>query len=152
MILFLYTGDTIGFSTGGDEDFRMAGGGTFHAEGDIIAFSSTISSDRRLKENIEPLEYGLDDLLKIIPVSFDWRLDNRGYDIGLIAQEILEIIPEIVETHPTIGYTKKYLETNYPTETTDRYTVDYAKLSVIIINAIKELKKEIEELKNGSSK
>ena len=139
----------------------MAGGVSpvFHAEGDIIAYSTTISSDGRLKENVNPLGYGIKDLVKINPVSFDWKVNDKSYDIGFIAQEVLEIIPEIVESHPTIGETKDFLEKNYPMESTDRYTVDYAKLSVILTNSVKqqqkkieELEKRIEELENGSSK
>ena len=42
----------------------MGSGGTFHAEADVIAYSSTVGSDKRLKENINPLKYGLEELLK----------------------------------------------------------------------------------------
>ena len=111
-----------------------------------------------MKENVNPLGYGIKDLVKINPVSFDWKVNDKSYDIGFIAQEVLEIIPEIVESHPTIGETKEFLEKNYPMESTDRYTVDYAKLSVILTNSVKqqqkkieELEKRIEELENGSS-
>ena len=53
-----------------------------------------VSLNGRLKENVNPLKYGLDELLKIQPVSYDWKLDNRGSDIGVIAQDLLEIIEE----------------------------------------------------------
>ena len=67
-----------------------ASGGDFHADGDIIAYSTTIASDKRLKENINPLKYGLEELLKINPVSYDWKLGDRSSDIGVIAQEVME--------------------------------------------------------------
>ena len=42
-------------------------------DGDVVAYSSTIASDARLKENVEDLNYGLKDVLDIRPVSFDWK-------------------------------------------------------------------------------
>ena len=61
----------MGYAVGGSEEFRMTAAGAFHADGDIIAYSTTIGSDKRLKENINPLKYGLEELLKIKPVSYD---------------------------------------------------------------------------------
>ena len=82
-------------------------------DGDVVAYSSTIASDARLKENVEDLNYGLKDVLDIRPVSFDWKDKRDGqHDIGVIAQEIEKIIPEVVvevdtlnsgeETHKTV--------------------------------------------------
>ena len=93
------------------------------------------------------------------PVSFDWKSDDRGHDIGVIAQEVLEVIPEIVAKHDLIGDKKYEFEKEYPGEHPSRYTVNYEKLSVILINSIQEqqlqindLKQRVEELENGSSK
>jgi len=138
--------DTIGFSIGGSEEFRMASDGSFHADADIIAYSTTIASDRRLKKNINPLKYGLSELLKLNPVSYDWKLNDRPSDIGIIAQDVMEVIPELVTSQETIGNTHKFLTENYPDDEPVRYTVDYAKLSVILINSVKEQQKQIEEL------
>ena len=136
---------------GGTEEFRMASDGTFHADGDIIAYSTTISSDERLKENINPLKYGLDELLKIKPVTFDWKVGNKGYDIGVIAQELLQIAPEMVSKSELIGTTKKWFTENYPNEEPYRYTVDYSKLTLVLINAVKELESRVRELEEKCS-
>ncbi len=63
----------------------------------VYAMSVDTPSDRRLKKNIEDLDYGLNDLMKLRPVSFSWKdLPERGRQLGLIAQELREVVPEIV--------------------------------------------------------
>ena len=156
------TTDTIGFAVGGQEDFRMAGGASpiFHSEGDVIAYSTTISSDERLKENVHNLSEGLDVVLQLRPVKYEWVFaDKPGLQIGLIAQEVQKIAPDLVREHEVIGNTLEYLEKNYPDDKPfKKLGVDYEKLTVFLINAVQEqqdqineIKKEIKELKNGSS-
>ena len=111
--------------------------GRIDAGNDIVAFSS---SDKRLKENIKPLDNALDKVSKISGVEFDWKPltkeekktihGNEGHDVGVIAQEIEEVLPEVVQTRDT-GYK----------------AVKYEKIVPLLIEAIKELKEEIEELK-----
>ena len=77
--------------------FLMASDGDFHAEGDVVAASTTTNSDRRLKKNINDIPYGLSEVLQLRGVEFDWKKKRSGvHDIGVIAQEVEEIIPEIV--------------------------------------------------------
>jgi len=128
------------------EDFRMADGGTFHANNDVIAFSSTVSSDKKLKTNIENINYGLSDVLKLNGRQFDWKRKDRGHDIGFIAQEVEEVIPELVKEVDGLNGEDSFK------------TVDYAKTTAVLVEAIKEqqkqiedLKSEIQELRNGSS-
>ena len=105
-------------------------------DGDVVAFSSTIASDKRLKENVKDLNYGLKDVLNIRPVSFDWKEKrNAQHDIGVIAQEIEKIIPEVVEEVDTLN-----------SEDTHK-TVDYAKLTSVLIKAVQEQQEQINELK-----
>ena len=105
-------------------------------DGDVVAFSSTIASDKRLKENVKDLNYGLKDVLNIRPVSFDWKEKrNAQHDIGVIAQEIEKIIPEVVEEVDTLN-----------SENTHK-TVDYAKLTSVLIKAVQEQQEQINELK-----
>jgi hypothetical protein len=62
------------------------------------AIAWTGVSDRRLKNTIVPLPPTLDKILKLNPVSFKWNdTDNDNTDYGLIAQEVLEILPEVVD-------------------------------------------------------
>ena len=106
---------------------------------DVVAFAS---SDKRLKENVKTLDNALDKICKIKGVEFDW-IDgkdehgnsvhsNTGHDVGVIAQEIEEVLPEVVTTRDN-GYK----------------AVKYEKIVPLLIEAIKEQQKQIEELKNG---
>ena len=119
-----------------DVCMRVDASGNALFDGDVVAYSTTIASDARLKENVKDLNYGLKDVLDIRPVSFDW-IDKRNgqHDIGVIAQEIEKIIPEVVVEVDTLN-----------SEDTHK-TVDYAKLTSVLIKAVQELKAEVEELK-----
>jgi hypothetical protein len=61
----------------------------------VFATSFTPSSDIKFKQNVQNIKRGIDDLLKLTPRSFKWK-DNGSQDLGFIAQEVKEIIPEIV--------------------------------------------------------
>ena len=137
-------------------EFLLADGGIFHADGDIIAYSTSTASDIRLKTNIQPISGSLNKLEQLRPVEFDWLVDRDRHEYGLIAQEVEKVLPEIVVENKAIGDTKKFLNDLDGTE--DFKTVDYSKLNVLLIDAIKEqqkqieeLKKEIKEIKNGST-
>jgi hypothetical protein len=67
----------------------------------------TSSSDRRLKENIAPLEGSLAQVLKLEGVNYHWinkRKFGEGKQVGLIAQDLEEVFPEVVITDPSTGY------------------------------------------------
>ena len=114
--------------------FTTSGAG--HFDNDVVAFSSSTGSDRRLKENIKPISYGLKEVLQINPVEYDWKEKrDKAHDIGVIAQEIEEIIPEIVKEHKDLKTEKEFK------------TVDYGKMVSVLIKAIQEQQQEIEELK-----
>jgi len=105
-------------------------------DGDVTAFSGDIASDIKLKKNVEDLNYGLKDVLNIRPVSFDWKEKRNGkHDIGFIAQEIEKIIPEVVSEVDTLNSEEKHK------------TVDYAKLTSVLIKAVQEQQEQINELK-----
>jgi hypothetical protein len=105
----------------------------------------TIASDSRVKENIRPYSKGLDALLQINPIEYDYNGKAnfiQGYGgIGIIAQDVLGIIPEGVSTY----FRKLNPEDE---EDTELYNFNSHPLTYIMINAIKELKAEIEVLKN----
>ena len=115
---------------------------TIRCVGDVVAY---YSSDKRLKDNIKPIENSLDKVNKLTGYEFDWNDKQEvyeGHDIGVIAQEVEEVVPEIVETREHDGYK----------------AVKYEKLTALLINAVnelteqnKELKSEIENLKKGNS-
>ena len=138
-------GDHINFTTdtqmdvyvNGNNEFRFEADGDFHADGDVIAQSTTTASDRRLKENIEVIPNALDKVQALNGVSFDWKKTGEK-SAGVIAQEVQEVLPEAVKEVIPVGGGDSHL------------TVNYHALTSILIEAIKELKAEIEELKGGA--
>jgi len=105
-------------------------GSQIEASGDIIAFGS---SDRNLKDNIQPIENPLEKMDKIGGYTFVWNNKQstyQGKDVGVVAQEIQEVLPEIVS-----GRANGYLG------------VKYEKIVPLLIESIKELKKEVEDIK-----
>ena len=122
----------------GNNEFRFEADGDFHADGDVVAFSSTTASDSRLKSDIHTINDALETVGKLRGVSYKWLRDGKA-DIGVIAQEVEEVVPEVVKTKTTLGLDGEE----------EMKTVDYGKLVGVLINAINELKAEVEELKGG---
>lgn len=105
----------------------------------------TIASDERIKENINSYTKGLNELLKINPITYDYNglggfKKGKG-GVGIIAQEIAEILPDSVSSIKA-----KLNETDE--EEVDILNFNGHELTYILINAVKELKAEIEILKN----
>ena len=118
-------------SDAGADRINITSNGAFHVTNDVVAFSST-PSDRKLKTNVEDIEYGLDTVMKLKPKQYDWKKDDR-HDIGFIAQEVEEVIPEIVKD--TEWFDDKIK------------TMDYEKLTAVLIKAVQEQQQQINELK-----
>jgi hypothetical protein len=111
-----------------------AGGGP----GKIHAKTYFYFSDKNLKENIKPLQSSLSKILQLKGVAFDWKKGEKS-QVGLIAQDVEKIYPELVVTD----------------EKTGLKSVEYGNLVAPLIEAVKEqqkqidtLKKEVEILKN----
>ena len=107
--------------------------GLIRATNDVIAY---YGSDERLKENIITISGSLDKVMAIGGYEFDWVKmpgihENEGHDIGVIAQEIQKVLPEIVTTRDN-GY----------------LAVKYEKIVALLIEAIKEQQKQIDEIKS----
>jgi hypothetical protein len=67
--------------------------------GTVVAGSATVTSDKRLKQNIHPIKYGLSELRGLKPVSYDWKLglfNLPGTQLGFIAQDVQKVLPELV--------------------------------------------------------
>jgi len=126
------------FLTNDTERMRLESDGDLHVDGDVIAYSTTIS-DQRLKDDVQTIDNALDKVSNLRGVSYTWNNGNRKgqKDLGLIAQEVEQVLPELVREKemPMIdGGTYK--------------TVDYEKIVGVLIEAVKELKQEIETLKS----
>jgi hypothetical protein len=108
--------------------------GEIVATGDITAY---YSSDKRLKENIEVIPDAVNKVKQIKGVSFDWKenisdvTSKTGHDIGVLAQDIEAVLPELVTTRDS-GYK----------------AVSYEKIVALLIEAIKEQQLQIDELKS----
>ena len=125
------------------ERFRVNTSGTGHFDGDVVAYSSTVS-DKRLKENITTIDNALDKVMALRGVEYDWTATARKgtHDIGLVAQEVEEVIPELV--------TEQELCTGeFSGEGNEKIfkTVNYDKIVGVLIEAIKEQQEQINELK-----
>ena len=124
------------FFHGGTGSIAMKGG-TFEAEDDIIGFVSSIS-DARLKENVQPLNNALQSVSQLQGVSYDWKKDGK-HAIGFIAQEVEKVLPSAVTER----------ELAFGEEGQLYKTVEYNQVIALLVESIKELKAEIDELKKG---
>jgi len=141
------TGSTavmINVNDGTNEVFQVTKEGEVLARDNITAFLSITSlSDERLKEDIYTLSGSMNKILQLRPTEFTWK-ENQKQDIGFIAQEVEEIIPEVV--HETKGFID--LNSKEQDDTTYK-TISYEKLTVYLVDTIKELTKRIEALEKN---
>ena len=98
--------------------------GTIRATGDVIAYS-----DARVKENIVTLENSLDLVQKLRGVSYN-KIGESEKKVGVIAQEVLEVLPEVVQQ-----------------DQEGNYSVAYGNITAVLIEAIKQQQLQIDELK-----
>jgi Chaperone of endosialidase len=113
--------------------------GAITATGDIGAY---VTSDIRLKENINIIENALEKIDNINGVYYNWTDEaiqlfpekNKDVEVGVIAQEIQEILPEVVTLRDN-GY----------------YAVKYERIIALLIQSVKELKKQVNELKDKNA-
>ena len=121
---------TLDMSEAGNAQFLgNISGSQIEASGDVIAFGS---SDERLKDNITYIHRPIDKINKIGGYKFTWNDKQDAYlgkDIGVLAQEIEAVLPEIVTTRGS-GYK----------------AVKYEKIVPLLIEGIKELDKKIKDI------
>ncbi len=124
--------------TAGAEEMRLENDGDLHVDGNITAYSTTVS-DARLKKDIVKIDGALDKVCSINGYTFTYEKDDKK-SAGVIAQELEAVLPSAVTESAT----------PYHGEEGQMYkTVQYDQLHGLLIEAIKELKAEIEDLKNG---
>ena len=114
-------------ATGLDTNGNLSINGSITATGDITAFS-----DRRLKSEIERIQGGLEKVSKINGYTY---IQNNKRSTGCVAQEVMEVLPEAV------------LEVYNGTAEETLYTLAYGNLAGLFVEAIKELKGELDALK-----
>ena len=116
-------------------EMQLESDGDLHVDKDIIAFSTSTNSDRKLKENIQKVDGALELISQLDGVTFNWKKDGKE-SAGVIAQNVEEVLPRAV---------KEVKELN--SDDTHK-TVDYNQLSALFIEAIKELKEENKYLRD----
>ena len=101
--------------------------GTIRATGDVIAYS-----DARVKDNVETVKDALQTVTSLRGVTYT-RKDNedKSRKVGVIAQEVLSVLPEVVQQ-----------------DNNGNYSVAYGNMVGVLIEAIKELTARIEQLEN----
>lgn len=132
------SGDFSATGAGGIEVLDVGGTPVITLDGSTgnVTATGTVSSDRRLKKNIMPLENSLSNTLKMRGVSYNLKNPERSErkHIGVIAQEVEEIYPEFVYT-----------------DNKGMKSVNYAQMTAVLIEAIKELNAKVERLESENS-
>lgn len=104
----------------------------------VYALNGTVqTSDRRHKKNIQDLGYGLQEVLEMRAVSYEWKHDSSGQTkVGFIAQELEQIVPEVVVVGSDSLHTRG---------------VNYAELIPVLVKAIQEQEQVIGQLKDQNA-
>ena len=116
----------------GSTEFRFESDGDFHADGDVYAFSTTVSSDENLKKDITIVSDAVTKVEALKGVTFKWK-KNDADSAGVIAQDVEKVLPEVVKTVNDM-------------EGNEFKAVNYAGLTSILIEAVKDLSARIKVL------
>ena len=108
--------------------------GDFHVDGDVVAFSTLIASDPKLKTNIQPLTNSLDRVLQLNGVSWNWKSDNTP-SAGVISTDVKKVLPEAVSMRTSLN-SKETFE-----------IVNYDAIVGLLVEAVKDLQNQVDELK-----
>ena len=125
----------ISFFSANAEDMRLTDAGALHVDGDIVAFSSTIS-DEALKYDINPIDHALDKINTLKGVTYKYLKDGME-SAGLLAQDVEKVLPCAVQ------------ERELPLHTGNNKlfkTLNYDNLHALLIESIKELTAKVEKL------
>jgi len=132
-------GESNGFAVRGKSTSGYAGyfegkvyvGGPLEVFGNICAANFMCQSDARLKQAVAELHYGLSEVLRLRPVRWDWKDQaQRQLNLGLIAQEVEQVLPELVTTANDAEQTKGLI---------------YIGLLPVVIKAIQEQQAALEQ-------
>lgn len=131
----LNTGDWY-IRNGTTAEFYFNDNGDFHADGNIFAYSTSTGSDIKLKDNVETIPNALEKLDAITGCTWDWKHNNKE-GAGVIAQDLEKVLPSAVSETKDLN-----------SEDTFK-TVEYNQVVGLLVQAVKELKAEVEELKGA---
>jgi hypothetical protein len=118
----------------GNARFRAVSSGTYSAQLNITSDGTltTSTSDLSMKKNIIPIDHALRKVMEMNGVFFSWKNDNRNNRrVGFIAQEMEEVLPEVVFTNPVDGLKG----------------INYPEITAVLAQAVKEQQEQIESTK-----
>ncbi|MFL6894755.1 tail fiber domain-containing protein [Enterobacter roggenkampii] len=144
--------------------FQFNAAGNFNAPGNITCVTLTQTSDADKKDNVRAIENALDKVLALDGVTFNWK-DSGMPSAGVIAQKLIEVLPEAVgtvfdehdqyESVEEVNEKGEVVITNRLVKQRDEskrsYTVEYAGVIALCLQAIKELNKKVDELSPTNS-
>jgi hypothetical protein len=116
-------------------DMRLENDGDLHVDGDLVSHSTTTNSDRKLKTDINNVDNALEKVEKLNGVEFTWIKSGKR-SAGVIAQDVLEVLPQAVKEVNDLNTDEKNL------------TVNYDSLHALLIEAVKELSAKVKELES----
>ena len=131
---YYFGGGNVGIGTTNPGSYQL------YVNGPIFGTNLSETSDLRLKDHLMPLGGALEKVAQLNGVAFEWNDEYRtlhptaaaGTQIGLIAQEVEKVFPELVTMGPEAQHYK---------------AVDYTRLAAVLVEAIKEQQAQIQELK-----
>jgi hypothetical protein len=110
------------------------------------------TSDERLKKNVSGLKMGLAEIMKLNPVSYQWKnaKDGGGENIGFIAQEVEKVIPQaVIHSYITDKEIEQAVAVGKPApELKDPYGMNYSEIIPVLVKAVQEQQQTINELKH----
>jgi len=124
--------------TANAEDMRLTDAGDLHVDGNVVAYSTTVS-DERLKTDIVKIDGALDKIAQLNGYTFTYTADGKK-SAGVIAQEVQKVLPSAITE-------SKLPLTMGDDDETEYMTVQYDQLMGLMVEAIKELKAEVAKLK-----
>ncbi len=144
---FTLYGFRVGIGVDAPGSYRLEIQNLNNTNGEAVANAWNTYSDRRLKDNFKPIAYGLKDVLSLQPLSYmkhssefaDGKLvlGDAINDFGFIAQDLYKVIPQAAKKPEN--------------EDAGLWSVDYAKLTPILVKAVQELQQQINELKEENA-
>ena len=122
------------FYVNAGNEMRLEADGDLHVDGDVIAFSTTIASDKNLKNDIQNITNPIDKIKKLNGVTFNWARNGKASG-GVIAQDVQESMPSLVSSVQELNDTSSHL------------AVDYNGIIGLLIETVKEQQSQIDTLK-----
>ena len=118
----------------GNNEMQLSAAGDLNVDGDVIAFSTTIASDKNLKDSIVNIDNPIDKVKQLNGVTFNWKRNGKESG-GVIAQDVQKVLPGLVSQVQELNESSSHL------------AVDYNGIIGLLIETVKEQQNQIDDLK-----